>query len=133
MARIVGEAFDAGAAGFSSNRFRAHMSRSGKSCRARSHRSTSSARSPAAVGRAGHGVFQAIADGTITPGAENDEMPELDLLAALSIESGRPLTFSTFQASTQSGVFRRVLDGTARGTRRARSCGRRSSRGRSRS
>ena len=30
MARIVREAFDAGAAGFSSNRFRAHMSRSGK-------------------------------------------------------------------------------------------------------
>ena len=27
--------------------------------------------------------------------------------------SGRPLTFSTFQASTQSDVFRRVLDGTA--------------------
>jgi N-acyl-D-aspartate/D-glutamate deacylase len=31
----------------------------------------------------------------------------------LSIESGRPLTFSTFQASKESGVFRRVLDGTA--------------------
>jgi N-acyl-D-aspartate/D-glutamate deacylase len=67
-------------------------------------------------------VLQAIADGTITPdlplsaaraGAETDEMPELDLLAALSIESGRPLTFSTFQASKESGVFRRVLDGTA--------------------
>ncbi len=40
-------------------------------------------------------------------------MPELDLLAELSIESGRPLTFSTFQASPESGVFRRVLDGTA--------------------
>ena len=30
MARLVREAFDAGAAGFSTNRFRAHMSRSGK-------------------------------------------------------------------------------------------------------
>src|SRR4029079_5683131 len=67
----------------------------------------------AAAGRGGHGVIQAIADGTITPGAETDEMPELDLLAALSIESGRPLTFSTFQASKESGVFRRVLDGAA--------------------
>jgi N-acyl-D-amino-acid deacylase len=40
-------------------------------------------------------------------------MPELDLLAALSIDSGRPLTFSTFQVGDDSGIFRRVLDGTA--------------------
>ena len=85
------EAFDAGAAGFSSNRFRAHMSRSGKvvpgtfAAGRRDRRA-----SPRPSGEAGHGVLQAIADGTITPGAETDEMPELDLLAALSIDVGPP-------------------------------------------
>ena len=113
MARIVREAFDAGAAGFSSNRFRAHMSRSGKIVPGTFAAREEIGALAGAAGQAGHGVIQAIADGTITPGAETDEMPELDLLAALSIESGLPLTFSTFQASKESGVFRRVLDGTA--------------------
>ncbi|HKY13630.1 MAG TPA: amidohydrolase family protein [Microthrixaceae bacterium] len=112
MAGIVREAFDAGAAGFSSNRFRAHMSRSGRIVPGTFAPREEIGALAAAAGQAGHGVIQAIADGTITPGAETDEMPELDLLASLSIGSGRPLTFSTFQASKESGVFRRVLDGT---------------------
>jgi len=113
MARIVRDAFDAGAAGFSSNRFRGHRSRSGRIVPGTFAPMEEIGALAAAAGQAGHGVLQAIADGTITPGAETDEMPELDLLAALSIDSGRPLTFSTFQASRESGVFRRVLDGTA--------------------
>jgi N-acyl-D-aspartate/D-glutamate deacylase len=113
MARIVGEAFDAGAAGFSSNRFRAHMSRSGKVVPGTFAPSEELGAIAAAVGAAGHGVIQSIADGTITPGEQLDEMPELDLLAELSVASGRPLTFSTFQAAPQSNVFRRVLDGVA--------------------
>ena len=135
MARIVREAFDAGAAGFSSNRFRAHMSRSGKVVPGTFAPADGAQRaSPRRSAEAGHGVIQAIADGTITPGAETDEMPELDLLAALSIESGRPLTFSTFQASTASPTCSAACStAPPRGTRGARSCGRRSSRGRSRS
>lgn len=113
MARIVREAFDAGAAGFSSNRFRAHMSRSGKVVPGTFAPEDEIRALAAAVGDAGHGIIQSIADGTITPDAAVDGMPELDLLASLSIDSGRPLTFSTFQASQESGVFRRVLDGTA--------------------
>jgi N-acyl-D-aspartate/D-glutamate deacylase len=65
------------------------------------------------VGGAGHGLLQVIADGTITPGEATDAMPELDLLADLSRAAGRPLTFSTFQVTPGSEVFRRVLDGTA--------------------
>ena len=113
MARVVREAFDAGAAGFSTNRFRAHMSRSGKivpGTFAPAEELTAIAR---AVGEAGHGLIQGIADGTIFPGDQLDAMPELDLLAELSLLSGRPLTFSTFQAAPQSDVFRRVLDGAA--------------------
>jgi N-acyl-D-aspartate/D-glutamate deacylase len=113
MARIVEDAFDAGAAGFTSNRFRGHRSRSGRIVPGTFAPMQEIGALAAAAGEAGHGVLQAIADGTITPGAETDEMPELDLLAALSMQSGRPLTFSTFQASRESGVVRRVLDGTA--------------------
>jgi N-acyl-D-amino-acid deacylase len=112
MARIVEDAFAAGAVGFSSNRFRAHKSRSGRTVPGTFAPKAEIGALAAAAGRAGHGILQAIADGTIFPGAASDEMPELDLLAALSIESGRPLTFSTFQVG-DSDIFRRVLDGTA--------------------
>ncbi len=113
MASIVREAFDAGAAGFSSNRFRGHMSRSGKVVPGTFAPAEELEAITEQVGLAGHGVIQAIADGTITPGDQIDRMPELDLLGNLSASSGRPLTFSTFQASPQSDVFRRVLDGAA--------------------
>jgi N-acyl-D-aspartate/D-glutamate deacylase len=112
MARIVREAMAAGAAGFSSNRFAAHRSRSGKTVPGTFAPAEEIAAMTAEVGRAGHGVIQAIADGTITPTAV-DAMPDLDMFASLSIEARRPLTFSTFQASREAGVFRRVLDGTA--------------------
>ena len=113
MARIVQEAFEAGAAGFSSNRFRAHMSRSGKVVPGTFAPVEELQAIAAGVGRAGHGVLQAIADGTISPGDVQDGMPDLDMLAELSRTAGRPLTFSTFQASPQSDVYRRVLDGVA--------------------
>jgi N-acyl-D-amino-acid deacylase len=113
MARLVKEAFAAGAAGFSSNRFRAHMSRSGKIVPGTFAPVEELAAIAGAVGEAGHGLIQAIADGTIAPGSETEGMPELDMLAALSIAAGRPLTFSTFQVSKDSEVFRRVLDGSA--------------------
>jgi N-acyl-D-aspartate/D-glutamate deacylase len=112
MARIVGEAFAAGASGFSSNRFRAHRSRSGKVVPGTFAAVDELKAIAGAVGRAGHGLIQAIADGTITPDAE-DKLPDLELLGELATIAGRPLTFSTFQASAQSGVYRRVLDGAA--------------------
>ena len=112
MARIVGDAFAAGAAGFSSNRFRAHMSRSGKVVPGTFAAVDELRAIAGAVGEAGHGVLQAIADGTISPDAQ-DRMPDLDMLAELADIAKRPLTFSTFQASTQADVYRRVLDGAA--------------------
>jgi len=113
MARLVREAFDAGAAGFSSNRFRAHTSRSGKIVPGTFAPAGELSAIAAAVSGAGHGVLQAIADGTITPGQESDGMPELDMLAGLSRTAGLPLTFSTFQVDPTSAVYRRVLDGVA--------------------
>jgi len=113
MARLVKQAFDAGAAGFSSNRFRAHMSRSGKIVPGTFAPVEELTAIAGAVADAGHGLIQAIADGTIAPSGETDRMPELDMLAGLSLTAGRPLTFSTFQVSKDSDVFRRVLDGSA--------------------
>jgi N-acyl-D-aspartate/D-glutamate deacylase len=112
MARIVAEAFAAGAAGFSSNRFQAHRSRSGKVVPGTFAAVDELKAIASAINGAGHGLLQAIADGTITPDSE-DKMPDLDLLADLAETAGRPLTFSTFQASAESGVYRRVLDGAA--------------------
>jgi len=113
MARLVGEAFGAGAAGFSTNRFRGHTSRSKRIVPGTFSPTEELTAIARAVGEAGHGVLQVIADGTITPGEEIDRMPELDMLAGLSLTAGRPLTFSTFQVRAQSDVLRRVLDGTA--------------------
>jgi N-acyl-D-amino-acid deacylase len=113
MARLVREAFDAGAAGFSSNRFRAHMSRTGRVIPGTFVPHEELGAIATAVAGSGHGVLQSIADGTITPGDQLDAMPDLDQLAELSILAGRPLTFSTFQAAKESGVYRRVLDGVA--------------------
>jgi N-acyl-D-aspartate/D-glutamate deacylase len=113
MARLVREAFDAGAAGFSSNRFRAHMSRTGRVIPGTFVPHEELGAIARAVAGSGHGVLQSIADGTITPGDESDGMPDLDQLAELSMAAGRPLTFSTFQAAKESNVYRRVLDGVA--------------------
>jgi N-acyl-D-amino-acid deacylase len=117
MAEIVGEAMAAGAAGFSTNRWDIHMSRSGK-CVPGTFSPPDELRTiAAAVGAAGHGVIQAVSEGTILPSidadASIDEMPGLDLFGSISVDTGRPFTFSTFQASPKSGVYRRVLDGTA--------------------
>src|SRR5216683_2991555 len=111
MARLVGEAFDAGAAGFSTGRYRGHMSRSGRivpGTFAPTEELTAIAR---AVGEAGHGVLQVIADGAIAPSEEIDRIPELDMLAGLSLTARRPLTFST--AYRPGSNLRRVLDATA--------------------
>ncbi len=113
MAEIVHDAMVAGAAGFSTNRFVAHKSKSGKTVPGTFAAKDELKALTDAVGKSGRGVIQVISDGTIMPGEEIDEMPELEMMGGISKSTGRPLTFSTFQAGPQSEVFRRVLDGTA--------------------
>jgi N-acyl-D-amino-acid deacylase len=125
MAEIVGEAMAAGAAGFSTNRWAIHRSKSGKAVPGTFAAPQELRTIADAVGAAGHGVIQAVSEGTILPGAgpddSIDEMPDLDLFGSISMTTGRPVTFSTFQASANSGVYQRVLAGTgdwnARGAR----------------
>jgi N-acyl-D-aspartate/D-glutamate deacylase len=117
MAKLVSDAMAAGAAGFSTNRWDIHKSRSGKVVPGTYAPAEELRGIAKAVGDAGHGVIQTVSEGTILPSldpnATLDAMPDLDLLALISIETGRPVTFSTFQASPKSGVYRRVLDGSA--------------------
>jgi len=113
MAQIVHDAMLAGAAGFSTNRFAAHKSKSGWTVPGTFAAFEEVQALTAAVGASGRGVIQVISDGTIWPGEEIEEMPELGMMGKISKTTGRPLTFSTFQTGPQSNVFRRVLDGTA--------------------
>lgn len=114
MATILGEAMAAGAAGFSTNRYVTHTSKSGQVVPGTFAAEQELRALVKTLGDAGHGVIQAISDGTITPGDEIDDMPELALLGSISQETGRPVTFSTFQVAVQSGVSHRVLEGTAK-------------------
>jgi N-acyl-D-aspartate/D-glutamate deacylase len=111
MAAIVAEAMNAGAAGFSTNRFQIHKSRTGRIVPGTFAPHEELRAIAAKVGEAGHGLIQAISEGTLYPNPEVDEMPELDLFASISIDTGRPLTFTTAQSNPGTDIFRRVLDG----------------------
>jgi N-acyl-D-amino-acid deacylase len=113
MATIVAEAMSAGASGFSTNRFQIHKSRTGRIVPGTFAPHEELRALAAKVGEAGHGVIQAISEGTIYPNPEIDEMPELDLFGSISTDTGRPLTFTTSQANPGADIFRRVLDGAA--------------------
>ncbi len=111
MATIVAEAMAAGAAGFSTNRFQIHKSRTGRIVPGTFAPHEELMAIAAKVGEAGHGLIQAISEGTLLPNPEVDEMPELDLFARISINTGRPLTFTTAQSNPGADIFRRVLEG----------------------
>lgn len=111
MAAIVAEAMGAGASGFSTNRFQIHKSRTGRIVPGTFAPHEELRAIAAKVGEAGHGIIQAISEGTLYPNPEVDEMPELDLFANISIDTGRPLTFTTAQSNPGADIFRRVLDG----------------------
>ena len=113
MSSIVAEALAAGAAGFSTNRYQIHKSRRGRIVPGTFAPYDELRAIAARVGEAEHGVIQAISEGTLTPNADVDEMPELDLFGSISVDTGRPLTFTTAQANPGTDVFRRVLEGTA--------------------
>jgi N-acyl-D-amino-acid deacylase len=111
MAAIVAEAMGAGASGFSTNRFQIHKSRTGRIVPGTFAPHEELRAIAAKVGEAGHGIIQAISEGTLYPNPEVDEMPELDLFANISIDTGRPLTFTTAQSNPGADIFRRVLEG----------------------
>jgi N-acyl-D-aspartate/D-glutamate deacylase len=108
MARLVREAVQAGAVGFSTGRTDNHRARDGRPTPA----ADASARELDAIARglAGldHGVLQAVSDFDMFVSPERFD-PEFDLLEDMVRVSGRPLSISLLQRVGATEQWRRVL------------------------
>ncbi len=108
MARLLGEALDAGAVGFSTGRTDNHRSNRGE------HTPAAEARLDELVGLAGafrsrdRGVLQAVSDFDMFQGPERFD-PEFDLLLAMARAAGRPMSISLMQRDQAPGQWRRIL------------------------
>jgi N-acyl-D-amino-acid deacylase len=109
MARIVQEAIEAGALGFSTSRTEAHRAIDGEPVPG-----TYAAEDELfALGRAmaagGHAVFEVAPDGTA---GENVDAPmrELDWMVRLAAEIDRPVSFAMVQTQSAPDLWRKQLD-----------------------
>lgn len=108
MAAIVAEAMAAGAVGFTTSRIPGHKSRSGRPVPG-TYADADELRA------AGHGVFEAIAAGTLgsVSGDPVRQLDEVPLLTDLARASGRPVTFTLLQMFEDPGHWRLVHDAAA--------------------
>ncbi|MGH9017100.1 MAG: N-acyl-D-amino-acid deacylase family protein [Acidimicrobiales bacterium] len=118
MAALVEEAMAAGAVGFSTSRTIGHRARSGRPVPGTFAPDAEVLALAGAMGRSGHGVFEAIAAGTIGQlgrlgGERAKPVEEVPLLAAVSRRTGRPVTFTVAQLFEDPGHWRLVLDACA--------------------
>lgn len=112
MARIVGEAMEAGALGFSTSRTIGHRSLSGSPVPGTFAADGELMAIASAMGR---GVFEAIPAGTVGAlealgGERAKPVEEVMMLAEVSRTSGRPITFTTIQIAEDVDHWREVLD-----------------------
>lgn len=112
MARIVGEAMDAGALGFSTSRTIGHRSLSGSPVPGTFAADGELMAIASAMGR---GVFEAIPAGTVGAlealgGERAKPVEEVMMLAEVSRASGRPVTFTTIQIAEDVDHWREVLE-----------------------
>ncbi len=112
MARIVGEAMEAGALGFSTSRTIGHRSLSGSPVPGTFAADGELMAIASAMGR---GVFEAIPAGTVGAlealgGERAKPVEEVMMLAEVSRMSGRPITFTTIQIAEDVDHWREVLD-----------------------
>ena len=115
MARVVTEALQAGAVGFSTSRILGHRSVRGEPVPGTFAQDDEVMALAGALREAGRGVFQMIPSSTLGSGEAlggepRDLMYEVDLMTRLSSSSGRPLTFTLFQVDEWSTRWREVLD-----------------------
>ncbi len=124
MCDIVEEAIRAGAVGFSTSRILGHRSIQGEPVPGTFANDAEVMIIARALKRAGKGLFQIIPSSTLGPGREGFEEhssleQELDLIASVSRESGRPATFTLFQVGSWQDKWReaiaRVKQGNASG------------------
>ena len=114
MGRIVEEALRAGAVGFSTSRILGHRSTHGEPVPGTFANDTEVMVIAQALKRAGKGLFQIIPSSTLGPGADEAQEhtsleQELDLIANVSRESGRPSTFTLFQIDDWSNKWREAI------------------------
>ncbi|MGH9171576.1 MAG: N-acyl-D-amino-acid deacylase family protein [Acidimicrobiales bacterium] len=123
MAAIVEEAMAVGAVGFSTSRTIGHRARSGRPVPGTFAPEEEVLAMAGALRSAGHGVFEAIAAGTIGQldrlGGERSKLiDEVPLLEAVAHASGRPVTFTVAQLFEDPTHWRLVLDAAAEANRR---------------
>ena len=112
MARLVGEAMDAGALGFTTSRTIGHRSLSGKPVPG----TFAAEEELEAIAKAmGRGVFEAIPAGTVGAlealgGEKAKPLDEVLMFAELSRKSGRPVTFTTVQIAEDVDHWQDVLN-----------------------
>ncbi len=114
MGRIIEEALIAGAVGFSTSRILGHRSIQGEPVPGTFANDTEVMVIAQALKRAGKGVFQIIPSSTLGPGREGfmehaSLEQEIDLIANVSRESGRPATFTLFQIDDWADKWRAAL------------------------
>ena len=112
MARLVGEAMDAGALGFSTSRTIGHLSLSGTPVPGTFAADDELVAIASAMRR---GVFEAIPAGTVGAlealgGERAKPVEEVMMLAEVSRASGRPITFTTIQIAEDVDHWREVLE-----------------------
>jgi N-acyl-D-aspartate/D-glutamate deacylase len=108
MRALLRQALEAGAAGFTTGRTDNHRTARGAATPA------SEASGRELIGLAGafrglrHGVLQAVSDFDMMQGPDRFD-PEFDLLEAMAVASGRPLSISTMERDHAPDQWRRIL------------------------
>lgn len=112
MARLTEEALAAGALGFSTSRTIVHRARSGENIGTLEAGAEELLAIARAMRRQGKGVIQLISDAYMT--ADDDfANRELDLIAAMARESGRPLSFTLQQTDEAPDRYRHIFERVA--------------------
>jgi len=110
MRRLVRQALDAGAVGFSTGRSDNHRSSRGEATPASEAAGTELAGIASAFVGAGHGVLQAVSDFDIASGDDRFG-PEFDVLdQMLAAAGGAPMSISTMQRDHSPKQWRWILD-----------------------
>jgi N-acyl-D-aspartate/D-glutamate deacylase len=115
MSRIVTEAMNAGAVGFTTSRTVGHRSKSGRPVPGTFAAKDELIAMAEALKASGKGVFEAIVAGTIGSlealgGEKSTMLEEVPLLRAVAEASGRPVTFTVAQLFDDPDTWRKILD-----------------------
>ena len=115
MARLVGEALEAGAVGFTSSRVKAHQAVDGRFVPGTLAPIDELMAIAHEMGRVGSGVFELIpsgAAGEALPGLKDQftAQEEMQWMSEFSRVSGRPVTFTLVETYSEPETFRELLE-----------------------